>query len=44
MYSSTKLPVTDLNGAPTKGCDSNLHMYKNLFGKPGEGIRRYSPF
>lgn len=25
---STKLPVTDLNGAPQRGVDSNLHGYK----------------
>jgi hypothetical protein len=25
---STKLPVTDLNGAPRRGADSNLHWYK----------------
>ena len=25
---STKLPVTDLYGAPQRGADSNLHWYK----------------
>jgi hypothetical protein len=27
--SSTALPVTDLNGAPLWGADSNLHRYKS---------------
>ena len=27
--SSTKLPVTDLNKAPQRGADSNLHWYKS---------------
>ena len=28
-YSSSRLPVTDLNEAPQRGADSNLHRYKN---------------
>ena len=27
-YSSSRLPVTDLNEAPQRGADSNLHRYK----------------
>ena len=31
---SSKLPVTYLYGAPTRGADSNLHWYKSLLGIP----------
>ena len=29
--SLTKLPVTDLNEAPQRGADSNLHRYKYVY-------------
>jgi len=34
---SSKLPVTDLYGAPLRGVDSNLHLYKNVNKKTRKG-------
>ena len=30
-YSSSRLPVTDLNEAPQRGADSNLHRYNRFY-------------
>ena len=41
---STNLPVTDLNTAPSGGMYPNLCRYKNILGKPGEGVHSYRIF
>jgi hypothetical protein len=37
---SSKLPVTDLYGAPRRGADSNLHWYKSICYRGINGIGR----
>jgi len=41
---STKLPVTDLNIAPQRGTDSNLHLYKICFIIANKYIKGYVSF